>query len=144
GLHTDASMRFERGVDPSAQRRGIERATALLLATCGGQAGPLTVTERAADVPQRPAVTLRRQRLDTLLGLAVPQARVSDLLTRLGMQVTPRSDGWQVTPPPFRFDITIEEDLVEEVGRMVGYDHIPATPALATERLGAATEQSVP
>jgi phenylalanyl-tRNA synthetase beta chain len=78
-----------------------------------------------------------------LLGLAVPEAQVSDLLSRLGMRVTARGDGWQITPPPFRFDITIEEDLVEEVGRMVGYDQIPATPALATERLGAATEHSV-
>ncbi len=144
GMHTDASMRFERGVDPSGQRRGIERATALLLSICGGQPGPLTIAERAADVPRRPAVTLRRQRLDALLGLAVPEAQVSDLLTRLGMQVTARADGWQVTPPPVRFDITIEEDLVEEVGRMVGYDRIPATPALATERLGVATEHSVP
>ena len=145
GMHTDASMRFERGVDPSAQQRGIERATELLLSICGGgQAGPLTVAERAADVPRRPAVALRRQRLDTLLGLAVPAAQVSDLLTRLGMRVTARGDGWQITPPSFRFDITIEEDLVEEVGRMVGYDRIPATPALATERLGVATERSVP
>jgi phenylalanyl-tRNA synthetase beta chain len=144
GMHTDASMRFERGVDPSAQARGIERATELLLSLCGGQAGPTTVTERAADVPQRPVVALRRQRLDALLGVAVPEAQVSGLLTRLGMRVTVRSDGWQVTPPPFRFDITIEEDLVEEVGRMVGYDQIPATPALATERLGVATERSVP
>jgi phenylalanyl-tRNA synthetase beta chain len=143
-MHTDASMRFERGVDPSAQRRGIERATQLLLSICGGQAGPLTVAEHAPDVPQRAAVALRRQRLDTLLGLAVPEAQVSDLLTRLGMRVSARGDGWQVTPPPFRFDITIEEDLVEEVGRMVGYDRIPATPALATERLGVATEHSVP
>jgi len=144
GMHTDASMRFERGVDPSAQQRGIERATELLLSICGGQVGPLTVAERAADVPQRPAVGLRRQRLDAMLGLPVPDAQVSDLLTRLGMRVSARQDGWQIAPPPFRFDITIEEDLVEEVGRMVGYDRIPATPALATERLGVATEHAVP
>ena len=144
GMHTDASMRFERGVDPSAQRRGIERATELLLSICGGNVGPLTIAERAADLPQRPAVALRRQRLDAVLGLAVSEAQVSDLLTRLGMQVTARNDGWQIVPPPFRFDITIEEDLIEEVGRMVGYDRIPATPALATERLGVATELSVP
>ncbi|MEO8467762.1 MAG: phenylalanine--tRNA ligase subunit beta [Gammaproteobacteria bacterium] len=144
GMHTDASMRFERGVDPTAQQRGIERATELLLLICGGEVGPLTVAERAADIPQRLAVGLRRQRLGALLGLAVPEAQVVELLTRLGMQVTPRQDGWLVAPPPFRFDITIEEDLVEEVGRMVGYDRIPATPALATERLGVATEHRVP
>ena len=143
GLHTDASLRFERGVDPTEQRRAIERATELLLSLCGGQAGPLTVAERAADLPRRPEVGLRRTRLDSLLGVAVPDAQVTDLLTRLGMRVTARGDGWRVTPPAFRFDIAIEEDLIEEVGRMVGYDRIPATPALVTERLGVATEHTV-
>jgi phenylalanyl-tRNA synthetase beta chain len=144
GLHTDASLRFERGVDPDGPRRAIERATELLLQISGGRAGPATIGERAGDLPQRPPVGLRRQRLHALLGLAVPDAQVVDLLTRLGMRVTPRKDGWQVGPPSFRFDITIEEDLIEEVGRMVGYDAIPSTPATATETLGDASEKDVP
>jgi phenylalanyl-tRNA synthetase beta chain len=144
GMHTDASMRFERGVDPASQRRAIERATELLQAICGGKPGPLTIAERAADLPQRGAVELRRQRLRTLLGFEVPDAEVAELLTRLGMRVAATGDGWRVTPPSFRFDVAIEEDLVEEVGRMVGYDRIPAVPAAASERLGVATEHLVP
>jgi phenylalanyl-tRNA synthetase beta chain len=144
GMHTDASLRFERGVDPSAQQRGIERATELLLAICGGQPGPLTVAERTAELPARADVVLRRQRLRSLLGMEVADAEVADLLTRLGMRLTAQHDGWRVTPPPFRFDVAIEEDLVEEVGRTVGYDRVPVTPAATTERLGTATEHSVP
>ena len=87
---------------------------------------------------------LRRHRLYALLGLEVADAEVESLLTALGMQVTRRPDGWHVVPPSFRFDIAIEEDLVEEVGRMVGYDRIPVTPAATTETLGAATERAVP
>jgi phenylalanyl-tRNA synthetase beta chain len=144
GLHTDASLRFERGVDPAGQQRAIERATELLLAICGGTAGPTTSAERATDLPQRAAVALRRSRLHALLGLEVADARVDGLLSALGMQVTAAADGWRVVPPSFRFDIAIEEDLIEEVGRMVGYDQIPSTPAGTTERLGAATEQVIP
>jgi phenylalanyl-tRNA synthetase beta chain len=144
GLHTDASLRFERGVDPDGQRRAIERATELLLAISGGRAGPVTTSQRSGELPQRPPVGLRRRRLHSLLGLEVADARVVDLLTRLGMQITPQKDGWQVVPPSFRFDVAIEEDLVEEVGRMVGYDEIPSTPATATETLGAASETTVP
>ncbi len=144
GLHTEASLRFERGVDPAGQARAIEHATELLLQISGGQAGPLTIKERTGDLPQRSAVALARQRLQTMLGLEVPDAQVVSLLTRLGMRVTPAKDGWQVVPPSFRFDITIEEDLIEEVGRMVGYDRVPSTPGAPIERLGAATELTVP
>jgi phenylalanyl-tRNA synthetase beta chain len=143
GLHTDASLRFERGVDPAGQVRALERATQLLLAICGGQAGPVVHAERAADLPGRPAVALRRERLRAVLGVDVPDARVTEILERLEMTVTPAADGWRVAAPSFRFDIAIEEDLIEEVGRMVGYDAIPAIPGQATERLGTASEHSV-
>jgi len=143
GLHTDASLRFERGVDPAGQQRAIERATELLLEICGGAAGPLTVAERTADLPKRPSVGLRRERLRAVLGLEVPDRQVEQLLGRLEMRVERSGDSWQVTPPSFRFDIAIEEDLIEEVGRMVGYDHIPATPGSVTERLGLASETVV-
>jgi phenylalanyl-tRNA synthetase beta chain len=143
GLHTDASLRFERGVDPAGQARAVARATELLLAICGGQAGPLAEAKRGADIPKRPKVTLRRERLDRLLGLEVPPKQVPGMLRRLGMQVEASRNGWRVKPPSFRFDIAIEEDLIEEVGRMVGYDLIPATSGVAVERLGLASETAV-
>jgi phenylalanyl-tRNA synthetase beta chain len=143
GLHTDASLRFERGVDPAGQVRAIERATELLLTICGGQAGPVTNVERSSDLPPRPPVALRRERLRAVLGIEVPAAEVAAIFARLDMRVAPTGDGWRVTPPSFRFDVSIEEDLVEEVGRMFGYDAIPATPGAVVERLGTASEHSV-
>jgi phenylalanyl-tRNA synthetase beta chain len=143
GLHTDASLRFERGVDPTQQARAIERATELLLAICGGDAGPLSLTEQPAAAPKRSPIRLRRARVSSVLGLTVPDSRIGRVLERLEMRVERDADGWRVTAPAFRFDITIEEDLIEEVGRMVGYDHIPSTPGVARERLGLATETVV-
>jgi len=130
GLHTDASHRFERGVDPALPRRALERATELLLAIAGGKAGPVLVAENLADLPVPMAVTLRRARLQRVLGVAVADAEVARILTALGMQVVGTAEGWQVTAPSSRFDIEREEDLIEEVARIHGYDHIPtATPA---------------
>ncbi len=129
GLHTDASQRFERGVDPSGQARAMERATALLLAITGGRPGPLVVTEEPAGLPVRAAVRLRRDRLTRLLGVAVPDGQVSSIFQNLQMQVTPTGEGWSVVPPPHRFDIGIEEDLIEEVARIVGFTAIPERPA---------------
>ncbi len=130
GLHTDASQRFERGVDPSGHARAMERATALLIAIAGGEAGPLVVTEEASGLPVRVAVRLRRERLTRLLGVAVPDGKVESILKSLQMQVTALADGWSVTPPPHRFDIAIEEDLIEEVARIVGFTAIPERPAM--------------
>ena len=143
GLHTDASLRFERGVDPAGQVRAVQRATELLLAICGGSAGPVSDVERRADVPKRQPVTLRRDRLSAVLGVDVPAKRVTKIFERLEMKAEPSAKGWRVTPPAFRFDIAIEEDLIEEVGRMFGYDAIPSTPGEAVERLGLASEKAV-
>jgi phenylalanyl-tRNA synthetase beta chain len=140
GLHTDASQRFERGVDPTGQARAIERATELLLKIAGGDAGPLIIAERHADLPKRHQVALRRERLRGVLGLAVADDEVEGVLRRLELKTERTQDGWRVQPPAFRVDITIEEDLIEEVGRMVGYDRIPVVPGMAAERLGQATE----
>jgi phenylalanyl-tRNA synthetase beta chain len=129
GLHTDASQRFERGVDPSGQARAMERATALLLSIAGGRPGPLVITEDPSGLPTRSAVRLRRERLTRLLGVAVPDGQVSSILHNLQMQVTVIAEGWIVLPPPHRFDIAIEEDLIEEVARIIGFAAIPERPA---------------
>ncbi|WP_329741079.1 phenylalanine--tRNA ligase subunit beta [Dyella sp. A6] len=138
GLHTDASHRFERGVDPALPQRALERATELLLAIAGGKAGPVLVAENPADLPRPVAVPLRRARLRRVLGVDVADAEVERIFTALGMQVTAATEGWQVIAPSSRFDIEREEDLIEEVARIFGYDRIPtATPdgalALAIE-----------
>jgi len=130
GLHTDASHRFERGVDPQLPQRALERATELLLAIAGGKAGPLLRAECLTDLATPQAVTLRRTRLQRVLGVRVADAEVTRIFRALGMQVELGADEWQITPPSSRFDIEREEDLIEEVARIFGYDNIPtATPA---------------
>lgn len=127
GLHTDSSHRFERGVDPQLPRRAMERATALLLEIVGGQAGPVTEALSQAHLPTRPPVTLRAARIKRLLGADIAPEQITDSLTRLGMQVMDDgAEGWQVTPPSFRFDIALEADLIEEVARVVGYTNLPS------------------
>ena len=143
GLHTDASMRFERGVDPAGQRRAIERATALLTEIAGGTAGPVTEAVDEPRLPARSAVTLRRQRLSRVLGVALDDGEVRRILERLGNEVSPADEGWQVTPPGFRFDIAIEEDLIEEVARVHGYDEIPEIRTRGALGLPAVTETAV-
>jgi phenylalanyl-tRNA synthetase beta chain len=124
GLVTDASQRFERGVDPHLQERAIERATQLLLECAGGQAGPVTVTSFESPVAKAPIV-LRQQRIGRLLGIELSHSEVGSILNRLGMHTVVHSEGWTVRPPSWRFDITIEEDLIEEVARLHGFDKIP-------------------
>jgi phenylalanyl-tRNA synthetase beta chain len=134
GLVTDAGQRFERGVDPTQQGRAIERALALLIPIAGGTAGPTEVTESAAHLPRRPTVALRTRQLTRLLGVSLPPERVVAALAGLEMQVASTADGWQVTPPAYRFDIAIEADLIEEVARIVGFDVIPETDAHGPQR----------
>jgi len=130
GLHTDASHRFERGVDPELPRRALERATELLLSIAGGKAGPVLVAENLAELPVPAAVTLRRARLKRVLGVEVADVEVARIFTALGMQVEATGEGWRITAPSSRFDIEREEDLIEEVARIFGYDNIPThTPA---------------
>jgi len=125
GLHTDASHRFERGVDPELPRYGLERATELVLRVMGGKAGPITEATLPEHLPQTATVRLRRARLARVLGMQVPDAEVERILRALGMQAIADSEGWQVRAPSRRFDIAIEEDLIEEIARIHGYDAIP-------------------
>ena len=126
GMHTESAHRFERGVDFDLQQRAIERATALLLELCGGQAGPVIEVSAADQLPAAAPIVLRRERIQRVLGMSPKAGEVTDILTRLGMQVEPQGDDWQVQPPTFRFDIEIEADLIEEIGRIYGYNRLPS------------------
>ena len=126
GLHTDASHRFERGVDFELARQAMERATSLLLEIVGGEAGPVVEAVSAADLPKREAVTLRSDRITQMLGLELEAALVERLLNALGLGVSAKGEGvWEVRIPSHRFDISLEVDLIEELGRLYGYDRLP-------------------
>ncbi len=140
GLHTDAAHRFERGVDPELPRIAIERATRLILDIAGGKPGPVQEAVLLEHLPQPQPVVLRRARLARVLGTQVADAEVARILTALGLAVQAVADGWQVTPPARRFDLAIEEDLVEEIARIHGYDAIPATLPGGSTRLIAPSE----
>lgn len=131
GLHTDSSHRFERGVDYQLQRRAVERATRLLLDITGGQPGPVIETTLADQLPHVEPIALRRDRIAKVLGFTIADAEVEDILGRLGMDLVSLDNGWHVVPPSFRFDIRIEVDLIEELGRIWGYERLPVhLPAL--------------
>ncbi|MDR5172617.1 phenylalanine--tRNA ligase subunit beta [Methylobacillus flagellatus] len=121
---TDSSYRFERGVDFGNTLQALERASQLVLEICGGQAGP--ITEALHQLPERKPVRLRLARLNSVLGIVLDAAAVGTLLERLSFKFAAVEGGFEVTPPSYRFDIEIEEDLVEEVARLHGYDNIPA------------------
>jgi phenylalanyl-tRNA synthetase beta chain len=127
GLHTDSSHRFERGVDPELASQAMQRATALLLDIVGGQAGPVTEVVSDADLPKPASIYLREDRIKRVLGIALEPTEVTEQLSRLGLSLDRQTDGWQVTAPSFRFDLSIEVDLIEELGRLYGYDKLPQT-----------------
>jgi len=126
---TDAGHRFERGVDPSTTVEHIEHITRLVLEICGGQAGP--IDDHQINLPQAKPVTLRVARAAKVIGMPVTQAQCVDALQRLGLSVQEGQGTVTVTPPPHRFDLQIEEDLIEEVVRLIGYEQLPTTPPLA-------------
>jgi len=144
GLHTDSSHRFERGVDFTLQQRAIERATQLIVEIAGGSVGPINTVVSQANLPVRHAVRLRKQRIEKVLGIALDNAETSSLFQGLGMQVAETAEGWEITPPGFRFDIAIEEDLLEEIGRIVGYDNLPSRALQMRTELGNAHEAVLP
>ncbi len=143
GLHTDAGHRFERGVDPDLPRRAIELATQLVVDLAGGAAGPVTEATLPGHLPKPRDIVLRRARLARVLGTTIDDADVERILRALGLAVDATPDAWRVTAPTRRFDLAIEEDLIEEIARIHGYDRIPATLPRGASRLVAPTEMRI-
>lgn len=139
GLHTDASHRYERGVDYQLQHKAMDRATELLLAIAGGEAGPVVEALAESELPEAKAVVLRRQRLDRVLGHSISDQEVTTILSRLGLNVELKGADdaaeWHAVSPSFRFDINIEEDLIEEVARVYGYNNIPNVAPTASLKM---------
>ncbi|MDO8927017.1 MAG: phenylalanine--tRNA ligase subunit beta [Sideroxyarcus sp.] len=129
GFSSDSSYRFERGVDFAATQAALDRATQLILDICGGQAGALT--EAQGELPARPPVRLRASRVLRVLGVALKAEEIAQILSRLGMQFQQKGEEFSATPPSYRFDIAIEEDLIEEVARVYGYENIQPAPIQA-------------
>ncbi len=143
GLHTDASHRYERGVDPQLQLDAMNRATELLLEIVGGEAGPITEAKSDENIPQEKQISLRRVKLDYRIGHHIGDEQVADILTRLGFTISFENDVWQVTVPAYRFDIKIEVDLIEEVARIFGYNNIPNVSPKATLSMCANKEANL-
>jgi phenylalanyl-tRNA synthetase beta chain len=124
GFSSDSAYRFERGVDFAATRNALERATHLVQTICGGQAGPITEVKHM--LPHRCPVNVRTERIKRILGIDISKQQTSDYFKRLGFDFSMKEDVFNVTPPTYRFDLAIEEDFIEELARIYGYDHIPA------------------
>jgi len=140
GLHTDASHRFERGVDYKLARDAMERATSLLMDIVGGEPGEIVEVASPDHLPADRTIDLRSQRLNDVLGMDIDRTTVEEILTRLGLHIDKLlKDGWRVSVPSFRPDISIEEDLIEEVGRIYGYNNLPVT--IPTGTLGLRPQQ---
>ncbi|WP_448211534.1 phenylalanine--tRNA ligase subunit beta [Colwellia sp. MEBiC06753] len=144
GLHTDASHRYERGVDPELQRDAMERATQLLVDIVGGEVGPIVEAVSDEHLPQPREVELRRAKLDQRIGISIETDKVTEILTRLGFSVAYSNDVWTVTVPAYRFDISIEVDLIEEVARIYGYNNIPNVAPIASLSMSKHQESNLP
>jgi phenylalanyl-tRNA synthetase beta chain len=132
-INSEAAHRFERGVDFENIADDLERLTRLVVDICGGQAGP--IDDVILQTPRRDPVQMRLTRCQKVLGIACADADISSVFDRLGFTWTVNGDVYQVTPPSYRFDIRIEEDLIEEVARMIGFDNIPARPPMARAKM---------
>ncbi|CZF78950.1 Phenylalanine--tRNA ligase beta subunit [Grimontia celer] len=144
GLHTDSSHRFERGVDSTLQNYAMERATQLLIDICGGKAGEIVGQESEEHLPKANTIALRRTKLDNLLGHHISSEDVVEILSRLGCVVETTEQGWSAKAPSWRFDMAIEQDLIEEVGRIYGYDNIPNQAPVASLNMNEHKEANQP
>ncbi len=141
-LSTDAGHRFERGVDFADTVAGVERITQLILEICGGDAGP--VVDQITALPERKPVTARFARIRKVLGINPTDADIQAIFERLGFQPKLVDSGVVIVPPSWRHDLEIEEDLIEEIARVIGYDHIPAQPPVGPMAMQAQTETQRP
>lgn len=140
GFSSDASHRYERGVDFALASRAMARATQLVIDLCGGEAGPVVEAVAEAQLPNRHSVAFRPARARKVLGFEISDEAMQTSLQRLGMQVEVVDGVMRVTPPSYRFDIEIEEDLIEEVARVYGYDNIQPLPPKGPAKMLASTE----
>jgi len=144
GLHTDSSHRFERGVDYELTRNAMEQASTLVVQLAGGKPGAVVEVTHKASMPKAPKIRLRAARLERILGMSVAAKEVVDTLQRLGFAVNDGKVGeWQVTAPSFRFDVSQEIDLIEEIARIHGYQHIPSSKAMFQALLRPLSEKRV-
>ncbi len=144
GIQSESSYRFERGVDYLLQKDAMDRATELLLLICGGKAGPIVECRAAAALPKSKMLTLRRDQIERLLGIRIPDSDVKRILLSLGMGITAISSGWKIRVPSYRFDLNQEVDLIEECARLYGYDRIPAAAMSGTFEIPLIPESRVP
>ncbi len=143
GMHTDASHRFERGVDFELQVKAMERATQLVLEIAGGQAGPITHGVNKSALPKLPTIKFDKSEVKRILGITVPVSKINSIFKNLGMKVRVLKSGWQVTPPSWRFDLSAQHDLVEEIGRCYGFDKVPPRMPNSESRIGAHPEANL-
>jgi phenylalanyl-tRNA synthetase beta chain len=126
GLHTDASHRYERGVDWQLQHKGIERATQLLVDITGGEVAPINDAVNEEHLPTLNHITLRHAKVNAMLAFEMPAAEIEEIITRLGITISEKTaDTWSLIAPSYRFDLTIEEDIIEELARVYGYNNLP-------------------
>ena len=133
GFGSDSSYRFERGVDFNGTLAALERGTALIIEICGGQAG--AVVEAVAQLPARETVTLRSERVRRILGIELDSTRIAELLKRLRFECSEQDGVFEIVPPSHRFDLSIEEDFIEEIARLHGYDQVPEIPPCGAMRM---------
>jgi len=144
GCHTESSHRFERGVDPKLQKEAIEYATGLLMNLAGGSPGSVTHWQDKSGLPLGEPVLLRRSRLHRIIGVPPDPANVETIMQRLGIECERQGDDWTVTPPSYRYDLRIEEDFIEEVARVNGFDSLPRTSPVHSPVFQEVKETFVP
>ncbi len=140
-LHTDSSHRFERGVDPELQQKAMARATELILQIAGGDAGPVIEAKSDSQSFSHQPIVLREARIKGLLGFSLPAETVEEILVRLGCKVEKNQQGWMVSAPSWRFDLTLEVDLLEELARVYGYNHFPTNKIFSAIEIHTGKEE---